>query len=223
MPVFFNDDTRILFIHIPKTGGTFITEAFRKNGFSVAYEEFATSKGKLNEVRKCSPQHMHRDMLRSIFDLNKFDFIFMTVRNPLNRLISEFRWRNENEPVDVNEWIASRYHEYSQNPFILDNHLRPQYEFFVEEAKFYRQDDKFDSQWSETFYKDSGIELDLSLVKPKIRVSESKLSGSDVLNKMNKESLKTITEWYYRDFVDFNYPFPLKPPLSVYLKNNFGI
>jgi len=89
MPVFFRGSYRILFIHVPKAGGTSIEAFFEANGFKTAYLDRGGSPESLNAVRRCSPQHMHAALLEALFDPDMFDYVFMTVRHPVRRLLSK--------------------------------------------------------------------------------------------------------------------------------------
>jgi hypothetical protein len=148
MPVFFKAGKRVLFVHVPKTGGTSIEVFFEANRFTTCYLDRGASPDSLNPVRSCSPQHMAADLLRAMFDLAKFDFVFMTVRDPIRRLLSKFVMETgERSSVErLETWIAEDFARVLHNPRHMDNHLRPQVDFLVNEAKIYRLEDGFDNK-----------------------------------------------------------------------------
>lgn len=94
MPVFQRDGKKVLFLHVPKAGGTSIEEFFKKNDWEIS---FLDRGGDLswNKFMKCSPQHMHAEILEKIFKINSFHAIFITVRHPFERIKSEFKWRKK--------------------------------------------------------------------------------------------------------------------------------
>lgn len=115
MPIFSKDDKHYLFVHIPKCGGTTIESLFKKCGYSLSY--LATKadgvNGELNRVRWCSPQHMHAEVLNSIFDVRRYAKIFTIVRNPLDWFKSEYAMRNRERTdvraLDVHRWMMSAF------------------------------------------------------------------------------------------------------------------
>ncbi len=110
MPIFTKNKIHILYVHIPKTGGSSVEGLFKKNKWQLSYLDKGGKKGgkpdSLNSIRQCSPQHMHLEMLQTIFDLEKIDYIFMTVRHPVDRLISEYRMRKGSQKgLTLADWF----------------------------------------------------------------------------------------------------------------------
>jgi len=130
MPVFTHDNNSILYIHIPKSGGSNIEYIASQNG----WEESLSVRGKpLNQIKhyRSSPQHFHEGLLSEIFNFDEFDLVFTVVRNPFQRLKSEYYWQKTQGITSENPtaWIARVFEEYSANKYIYDNHIRPQTEF----------------------------------------------------------------------------------------------
>ena len=208
MPVFFKEDTQILYIHVPKTGGTFIEKALLGNGFDMTYHDGSHRSGRFNRILFCSPQHMHTEVLETIFDLSQFDYIFMTVREPLSRVISEFRMRREGESDDINEWFKKKMRAYRRNPYVNDNHIRPQSEFYVKGASVFRQDDRYDQKWTERFRRSSSdIKLSLDGLSKTVRVRDnlSTDTSESVRRSLTEESLEEIMLFYREDYLKFGY------------------
>ncbi|WP_084101358.1 sulfotransferase family 2 domain-containing protein [Demequina sp. NBRC 110051] len=137
MPIFRRDGVSVLFAHIPKTGGSSIDDAFRAEGWSVDLHDGKGGRGSLNQLRRCSPQHQHGALLEATLHLDRFDAIFSFVRDPLQRLLSEFVWRARtgDQPdltgAAVEQWVSENLARTATNPYWFDNHLRPQHEFLV--------------------------------------------------------------------------------------------
>ena len=130
MPVFSRDGRVILYIHIPKSGGSSIEKVAKEAGWS---ESFSVRGKSLKELTyyKATLQHLHADILNMLFNLEEFDSIFTVVRNPFSRLKSEYYWQRSQRitRLGVDEWIDDTFTKYKKNNFIYDNHIRPQVEF----------------------------------------------------------------------------------------------
>ena len=95
MPIFKKGKQDLLFIHVPKTGGTSIEKLFHLSGWRTAYLDLNLKGKSFNHLRICSPQHMHAEMLQQQLLIHKFSGIFMTVRHPYDRFRSEYAYINK--------------------------------------------------------------------------------------------------------------------------------
>ncbi len=195
MPILTKDDIRVFYIHIPKTGGTYIEDLFRANGFEVKFWEPHLFGGGL----KCSPQHYHMDLIEKLFNLEHFDYVFATTRDPLGRFLSEFNMRNEQLQgnIEINSWTELVFEKYESNPFILDNHIRPQNEFLADDIPVYAQEDGFDSRFAKTLSKNIGTKLSVKKVESrrKTKTTTYKTIKSDA----NELTLSRILDFYEKD------------------------
>ena len=200
MPVFLQDHFRVLYIHVPKTGGTSVEMFFEKNGFDAAFLDRG-GRNSLTPVLKCAPQHMHAAQLREILHLPGFSYRFMTVRHPVTRLVSEYRMRAvvQAHIAPVDEWVAYVLDTYPRNPFMNDNHIRPQSEFWLPDCDVFRQEDGFGPAWAEQIAARIGCtfavrEVDVAMrfdAAPKVQPSA--------------DSMRRIRDFYARDFELFGY------------------
>lgn len=151
MPVMVKDGVSVLFIHVPKAGGTSIGRLFAQSGWGVHYREGKHKRPDVFPLLRCSPQHFHATTLTQVFDVSRFDLIFGMVRDPITRFQSEFAMRHkkltreETTPERVQFWADRVLAEYASDPFILDNHLRPQTEFLLPGTEVYRIEDGIDT------------------------------------------------------------------------------
>lgn len=145
MPIYRINDKLILFTHIPKCGGTSVHETLRDLGAS----SFMSSTEKINGI---PPQHLHRDAMHKLFpDISMFDYVFSIVRNPFDRIQSEFFYRkghvqigkiekgkslfltrNERMPKIFDKWVKEKFKKYLDNPSCDSNHIRPMSDFIME-------------------------------------------------------------------------------------------
>lgn len=144
MPVFQKDNKKVLFIHVPKTAGSSINKLFVNNGYEMSY--YSESSRDLYKGL-CGPQHMEAKLLEEEFDLSSFDYIFSIFRDPVDRHLSEFTWapwglmgRNIYTPERFEEWCPRIFRAYGETPYRMDNHIRPQHEFYVDGCDVYDYD-----------------------------------------------------------------------------------
>lgn len=167
MPVFTKNGQSVLFVHVPKTGGTSIDNMFLSSGWKRTY--FLSKKARQQErhqhdLMRCSPQHMDSDQLKSIFRLDRFDAIFMVARNPISRFQSEYVMRNpknaasRSDKTSVDKWANRHLKLLSDDPYVLDNHLRPQVDFFLPGSHVFRLEDGLE-QIPETLNDHFGADL----------------------------------------------------------------
>ena len=138
MPIYFcpRQKIRILFVHVPKCGGGSIEKFFRDNGF---VEDLFLIDSRLAHYC-CSPQHWHRDLLLKVVKMSSIDYIFTIVRDPVDRLVSEYKWRIKHPSTSkgFDSWYQHSRIMYDSDPFVFDNHLRPQVEFILPGCDVYR-------------------------------------------------------------------------------------
>ncbi|WP_062305611.1 sulfotransferase family 2 domain-containing protein [Demequina subtropica] len=147
MPIFRTGDTSVLFLHIPKTGGTSIERAFEAAGWNTELRDGRSGKANPNWVRRVSPQHFHTEVLESWLMFERFDAIFTVVRDPLRRFVSDFIWSMRNDKtVDTSAaalevWAEKTLRRAIANPWVLDNHMRPQVEYLHPLAHVHKFED----------------------------------------------------------------------------------
>jgi hypothetical protein len=206
MPVFRRDGRSFLFVHVPKAGGSALERVFATSGWKTHYRDPKEAGPSMNKLRRCSPQHMHRAMLETLFRMELFDGVFMTVREPLARFRSEFAMRNTDdvaaEPYRVDAWADRSFLQYAADPFVFDNHLRPQAEFYVPGAHVYRLEDGL-----EAAVRDLNARWDLGLVEEVPRVMDrhrsSGVASSEV--RLSDDLTARLRTVYTEDFSRFGY------------------
>lgn len=148
MPFFKDvDDVKnnnILFIHIPKTGGTSIETYFMKKSKSDS-KELLISHIDTNFMNLGkSPQHLEfktiKENANSLnIDFNSLTKIITVVRNPYTRIISELFWNKSiNEKTshqEVYNILLNIFKNFKDNENIYDNHIRPQYQYLMENQR----------------------------------------------------------------------------------------
>ena len=196
-------EKKLLFIHIPKTGGTNIEKNIMHHTPQTLYS------GKTNSLldfpyNQKSLQHQFyttiykfRDKLDVNFDNIK---IFSVVRNPYDRIISDLFWFR----LIKKNFTAGQVYNVIKNNYLyrddLDNHNEPQYKFIVDENSELIKNIKIFR--TETLNKSND---DLSkFVGFKINIQEKRIN-KNYSNYLNKDSISLINIFYKKDFELFNY------------------
>jgi hypothetical protein len=219
MPYFKNNDINILFIHIPKTGGTSVDYYFSSK-FNIILNEdslFSTfsEEEKLNNINnniniKSNLQHITYTEIIEYNNIFNIDFdnikIITIVRNPYERIISDLFWFSKIN-LDISfskinldstkEEVFNIIKEYIQ--YNWDNHSLPQHIFVTDDSKqlipniniLHSENLTYDMQ--NLGYKD--FDLIMNNNKDKL----------DYYNYLNNDSIKFINDYYDYDFILFNY------------------
>ena len=157
MPVYVIDGKHILFRHIPKCGGSTVEAALRPLGAELLYDK--RFHGDADRFSACSAQHLHAGPLARLFPEEFFDVDFAVVRHPVDRAVSEFRFRRGlrprsrrvtrpgrlgPEPEAFAPWVQYATDAWPRHPYLFDNHIRPQSEFLGPKTQVFRLEDGLD-------------------------------------------------------------------------------
>ena len=87
MAIFEINGRRVLFIRIPKCGGTSISD-FLDGHTHRRFDKKISLYG-----RPIRPRHLHAAVLEQIYFGGMFDYVFTVARNPFSRIISEYSYQ----------------------------------------------------------------------------------------------------------------------------------
>jgi hypothetical protein len=146
MPIIRANGQNILFMHIPKSGGTSV-ESWLEQSYPISLKR--SLKGHELPV---VPQHIHAEMTRFLFDESFFDYSFAVVRNPYARMLSEYKYRMSHRrrrerilpQPSFSGWVRSTLRRYERDNFVYSNHIRPQHQFLFEGTEVFRLEDGLD-------------------------------------------------------------------------------
>ena len=183
-----SDKCSLIFIHIPKTGGTSITEVCAKRKIPWKYPDD-------NSVDKCGCRVHHLPPTSKIKEYGKP--IFAVVRNPYTRAISEYKYKNKKTSVSgLNLYIEKCLSDSSKNQYAHGCHWMPQY-LYTKYCDHILYFENLDQEFSDLMTK-----YDLDYKLPKRNVSKGvKLTISDISFK----NIKSINIFFKQDFEQFKY------------------
>ncbi|WP_372490587.1 sulfotransferase family 2 domain-containing protein [Nocardioides bruguierae] len=211
MPVLDCAGRRILYIHVPKAAGSAVEGLLRSYGQVSGLRHH----GPFGEL-PCSPQHFHGSLLEHIYSahvtepVSPFDYVFMTVRDPIRRFVSELTYgtrhrnpvRQKVEDLAPKNWdrrALSLIRSYGSDPYMRDNHLRPQHEFEAFAPEVFRIEDGLESLKAKLDFV-CGIEGSL----PTSAVNASR----QVKLSLGPKVVEALTDLYQEDFLRYSYPPP---------------
>ena len=150
MSLYKKDGRQILFIHIPKTGGTSISQMLEINGWSKIESKIEkTHRGEI--LCKDNYSHHPHHAIWSKWE-KTWDFEFTLVRNPYERFLSQARLvareslshDKEISPEGVIEWAKTIFFNLipRHGKGMDDNHFRSQSEFTGNNTRIYRLEDQ---------------------------------------------------------------------------------
>ena len=194
---------KILFIHIPKTGGSVIEDEIKKQSVQKLYSGYSNNLLDAPYSRK-SLQHQFYNTLYNYRDKLELDFddlkTFTVVRNPYDRTISSLFWSN----IIKKHFTAEQVFDAIKNRYIgrtdLDNHNEPQYKFVTDENQILIPNIKIFK--CETLNVMNTALNDYIGINVNIKRSNV---NKDYSKYLNEDSIALINEYYKKDFELFDY------------------
>lgn len=195
MPI--NRNKKALFIHIPKTAGTSIEKFFNMQNKNCFFQRKHIHK--INGIRFCSQHLRYVDMKERLDNIDDY-FSFSFVRNPYDRMVSEFFYRGGNKKhKNINKWVKKFINRNDED------HCLAQYEFICDE------NDNILVDFLGSF---ENLNEDFSKLADKLNLKKKKLPHERKTNVrknknydeyLNEESKELIYERYKKDFELFGY------------------
>ena len=199
MPLFQTNAGLIFFSHIPKCAGMSVEKSFTK---FPTHLKNPNLHGDNQHRFPCSPQHFHAEIISKMFYVDAFIYSFVVVRNPFDRLISEYRFRSDiakrqsRDILPFNIWLEKSLSAYHDNQYTLDNHLRPQVEFMLPNMKVFHLEEGL-----QEVFKSLKTDLpELNIASP-VHVNAS----ATVTPNLTPKSVDLIAQMYQEDFLEFGY------------------
>lgn len=204
MPILFPNGKIIFFVHVPKTGGSSVEDYMIRRFGPMSMLD----KHKHKRVRGTgliSPiTHLSAVDLEQIVPPN-CDLCFAVVRDPLKRMVSEYRWQSGGSRMSRREfstWLRVMIAAARVEPRVYDNHIRPQDQMVPAGAEVFRLEEGFD-----------GIIARLDEVTgttaPEVAMGHQKNRQKDAAPvRIFREDAALVADYYAADYARFGYAPP---------------
>ena len=206
MPYFKNNKINLLFIHIPKTGGSSLEKYFsvkfniplnKKSLMSTEDIREYYDKPEINS----SLQHLTYNTINKYKDFFKIDEsnikILAIVRNPYHKVLSDLFYLKKINSNSTKEKVYSSIQVYLNENY--DNHTTPQYKFITNENEELIENlllihtETLNEDMNKLGYKDFNIKMNMNP------------NTVDYDKYLNEDSIILINEVYKKDFEILNY------------------
>ena len=194
-------DIELLFIHIPKTGGTSLENYLKKTYKETLFSGYGNNILPEDDLQKNSLQHQTYSTIYKYRDILEVDFnsnlkVITIVRDPYDRIISDLFFFELIKKDNTCETVYNIIKDYLYKD-CYDNHNIPQYKFItnsneelIENIKIFR---------TETLTQDIHNYGFTDYIGTKSNIIHS--------NYLNNDSIQLINIFYKKDFELFNYTF----------------
>ena len=207
----------LIFVHIPKTGGTFIEKQLRE----INKELYNNNKalGGHSSINN----FISKLKIKNISSYNRF----AVVRNPYDRIISAYNylkknksthrgaWNNLGSPLSISDFICRIYNLYKKKKLsriqVKNWHFQQQYKFVVNNLnkknilcnilKYENLKEDFEKFIELYKIKKNIYNLLYNKIYKKIKIKEQ----YDILNILSSKHINMINEIYKEDFLLFGY------------------
>ena len=212
MPIIKADSALVYFAHVPKCGGTAVSNhlAARFGALAFRDQKFLAKDG-LARWTRSSPQHVDVASLQRLFPEGFFDLIFAVVRHPVERAISVYHFQSDiqetiSPDIMFSQWLAEVPEQLRDHPFHHDNHHRPMVDFVPPAAQVFRLEDgmaKVDDWLTQQFGRKDGL-ADIGTANVRSERKQS-IRSQRPRTVATAADIAIIEETYAADYARFGY------------------
>ena len=217
MPV--DHQHKLLFIHIPKAGGTSIESFFGMTDpihlafhrWDLHYEDFLKIHGHLIDAPKMmfEPQHYPLHILKRFIPEYSSYFSFSFTRHPYTKFLSEYYWLNSKRLETINEFSPDAFHSWCTQflSSIDSSHKEPQVSYIDSTVRFVGKYENFRADFEHLKKKLIEFSPELNEIDQRVLSHDNNtgLDKSQLLPYLLPESKQLIYDIYSSDFEAFSY------------------
>lgn len=204
MPMVLTDSGPIFFVHVPKTAGTSIEDYLvRRFGplilTDINKRERTAGTGLISPIT-----HLSAIDLREIIPSQSI-LVFTMVRDPLSRLVSEYRWQSGASwmsRMSFSTWLRVMVGCVRIDARAYRNHIRPQTDLVPEDVEVFRFEDGFDAIIAR-------IDEVTGISRPDLSMGHFKdRRGRRAEPEIFREDVDLVRRFYTQDYNRFGYSEP---------------
>ncbi len=146
MPLFINQGRTIFFVHVPKTGGSSVEDYLVRRFGPMILADVNKREGVKGTGLIVASTHLSAVDLREMIPPD-CHYAFAVVRDPLERLMSEYRWQtgaSRMSKFSFSTWLRIMMHCIRIDARAYGNHIRPQSDLVPDDVTVFRMEDGLD-------------------------------------------------------------------------------
>lgn len=201
MPICHFRGQALFFAHVPKTGGSSVEDYLIRRFGPLSLREDTLGGRRKRDVIQSLTHLSAADLARLLPP--DLDYSFAMVRDPLKRMISEYRFQSgvsAASRVTFQTWLRVMLRAARRDPRIYENHIRPQTDLVPEAAEVFRLEYGFDAMIAR-------LDAVTGTTAPEIGMGHLLKRGRQDIP-VFRQDIERIVAFYAADYDRFGYPRP---------------
>jgi hypothetical protein len=202
MPIFKQHNSSCYFIHIPRTGGRYISSLF-ENTHNIDCSYHKINKQRIREV---DSTHLHYPLYNYFLEVSNIPHITV-VRNPYDKFVSCLNNMHSIHSLEYNKLLTDEnsflefVHQEIEITSFHNNWFLPQYKFLSPKTSFWKYEWGFGQNFKRWVFEKTGIILNINE-----DVVYEKFGGETNLKYKLDDRIKTYVKNFYSiDYKKFDY------------------
>jgi hypothetical protein len=208
MPLIVKPGYTIYYAHVPKAGGTSVEDyLIRRFGPMMLSGRSHVRPGK-RRVMVSPPQHLAATDLADFLP-EQIDYSFAVVRDPLDRIVSEYRFQSGfslASRLSFSTWLRVVSFGRTREPRLYDNHVRPMVDIVPEGAEAFKLEEGFEGLVAR-------LDAVTGTTTPDLAIEHLLKTERKPAVRVLREDAALIARVYAADYARFGYSLP---ELSAY-------